>query len=156
MKPNIDLQIAVNADALIPKITDFELWAKTCLEICKEFMSVNLDAEITVRIVEPQESQQLNFEYRGKDYATNVLSFPFENEFIELNLLGDLVICHQVVENEANQANKNIIAHYAHLTIHGILHLLGFDHQNENEANEMEGLEVQILHKLGFSDPYQI
>jgi len=97
----------------------------------------------------------LNQQYRGKDKPTNVLSFPFEvPEEIELDLLGDLIICTKVVEQEAKQQHKVLHTHWAHLVIHGCLHLLGYDHINEQDAEEMEKLEVQLLSTLNISDPY--
>jgi probable rRNA maturation factor len=114
------------------------------------------DFEVTLRIVDTIESRQLNLDYREKDKPTNVLSFPFDApEHIELPFLGDLVVCAAVVEQEATEQNKQIIDHWAHLCIHGLLHLLGYDHIQENEAQEMEGIETAILAKLSIDDPYQ-
>lgn len=114
------------------------------------------DQEITVRVVDEDESQQLNHEYRGKNKPTNVLSFPFEAPpGIEMNLLGDLVICAGVVEAEAQQQNKPLDHHWAHMIIHGTLHLLGYDHIEDDQAEEMEGLEISLLGKLSIDDPYQ-
>lgn len=113
------------------------------------------DVELTVRIVDEAESAALNEEYRNKSNATNVLSFPFEcPEEVELNLLGDLVICAPVVEREAKQQDKNSKAHWAHMLVHGVLHLLGYDHIKEDEAATMEAREVKILENIGFPDPY--
>jgi probable rRNA maturation factor len=115
------------------------------------------DVELTVRIVDENESAALNQEYRNKTGSTNVLSFPFECPGeVELNLLGDLVICAPVVEREARQQGKNSQAHWAHMLVHGVLHLLGYDHVEESDAVDMEAREVQILQKLGFADPYLI
>ncbi len=115
------------------------------------------DAEVTIRIVDEAESQRLNFDYREKDKPTNVLSFPFQcPPGIELPLLGDLVICAQVVALEAAEQGKTLQAHWAHMVVHGSLHLLGFDHINEDDAEEMEAEEIQILHDLGFANPYLI
>lgn len=115
------------------------------------------DAEVTIRIVDEAESQQLNFDYRDKDKPTNVLSFPFQcPPGFELPLLGDLVICAQVVAREAAEQGKTLQAHWAHMVVHGSLHLLGFDHINEDDAEEMEAEEIQILHDLGFANPYLI
>ena len=113
------------------------------------------DAELTVRIVDETESAALNEEYRNKSNATNVLSFPFEcPEEVELNLLGDLVICAPVVEREAKEQEKNSQAHWAHMIVHGVLHLLGYDHIEEAEAETMEAREVKIMENLGFPNPY--
>lgn len=112
-------------------------------------------AEITVRIVDAAEGQQLNRDFRGKDYATNVLSFPAElPEGVKLPLLGDLVICAPVVAREAAEQGKPVAAHYAHLTVHGVLHLLGWDHEHDKDAEAMEQLEREVLAELGLPDPY--
>ncbi|HHF5989859.1 TPA: rRNA maturation RNase YbeY [Haemophilus influenzae] len=113
------------------------------------------EVEMTVRIVDEAESHELNLTYRGKDRPTNVLSFPFEcPDEVELPLLGDLVICRQVVEREAAEQEKPLMAHWAHMVVHGCLHLLGYDHIEDDEAEEMESLETQIMQGLGFDDPY--
>ncbi|MEH6575881.1 MAG: rRNA maturation RNase YbeY [Amphritea sp.] len=113
--------------------------------------------ELSIRIVSVQESQQLNSEYRGKDKPTNVLSFPFEvPEGIELDLLGDLVICAEVVAREAQEQDKPVLHHWTHMVIHGTLHLLGFDHIKDDEAQEMEAIEQEVLATLDIPDPYQI
>ncbi|MCL4135276.1 UNVERIFIED_CONTAM: hypothetical protein GTU68_031484 [Idotea baltica] len=103
--------------------------------------------------------RDLNSQYRGKDKTTNVLSFPFENEFLALaelapGLLGDIVICHSVVVEQAAQQNKTVHNHYAHMVIHGLLHLCGFDHQDDEQAEEMEALEVKILAQSNIPNPY--
>ena len=114
------------------------------------------DTEVTIRIASESESQSLNKEYRGKDKPTNVLSFPFEAPAgLNIPLLGDLVICSDVVQHEAIQQNKRLLDHWAHMVIHGCLHLLGFDHINDDDATEMEALEVTILKRLAIDDPYQ-
>jgi probable rRNA maturation factor len=114
------------------------------------------DFEVTLRIVDTIESRQLNADYREKDKPTNVLSFSFDApEHIDMSFLGDLVVCAAVVEQEATEQNKQVIDHWAHLCIHGLLHLLGYDHIQENEAQEMEGIETAILAKLNIDDPYQ-
>ena len=107
-------------------------------------------AEITVRFVDEAEGRRLNLDYRGKDYATNVLSFIYSSTPVQ----GDLVICAPVVEREAQDQGKAIEAHYAHLTVHGVLHLQGFDHEIEAEADVMEARETKIVIKLGYPDPY--
>jgi probable rRNA maturation factor len=113
--------------------------------------------ELTVRFVDSEESQSLNNAYRAKDKPTNVLSFPSElPDFIESPLLGDLVICHAVVSQEALDQDKAINAHYQHLIVHGVLHLLGFDHIEEADAEVMEAHEIILLDKLGIDDPYQV
>lgn len=147
----LDLQLAVADEQNLPSETEFNRWLSTALEAHLP------QAEVTIRIVDEAESHQLNLDYRGKDAPTNVLSFPFEAPpEIELDLLGDLVICRQVVEKEAKEQNKLLLAHWAHMVVHGALHLLGYDHIEDEEAQEMEQLETQLLHHLGFSDPYAI
>lgn len=148
----VDLQIACDAEKL-PTEAHFTAWVETALEHAPEFSAA--EAELSIRIVDEAESQSLNHEYRGKDKPTNVLSFPFESpEHIELSLLGDLIICAPVVANEAAEQSKTLQAHWAHMVVHGVLHLLGYDHIEDDEAEEMEALETQILSQLGYSDPY--
>ena len=120
------------------------------------------EADLAIRIVGNKEGRALNHHYRGKDYATNVLSFPAEiaegvkmPKGVKMPLLGDLVICAPVVAREAKEQKKPLAAHYAHLTVHGALHLLGWDHEDEREAEAMEQLEREILAELGIADPYQ-
>jgi probable rRNA maturation factor len=112
-------------------------------------------ADLAIRIVDNKEARSLNRHYRGKDYATNVLSFPAElPEGVTVPILGDLVICAPVVAREAKDQGKSLVSHYAHLTIHGVLHLLGLNHEDTREAEAMEQIERDILAKLGFADPY--
>ncbi|WP_444937336.1 rRNA maturation RNase YbeY [Microbulbifer sp. JMSA004] len=113
------------------------------------------EAELSVRIVDESESQELNHQYRGKDKPTNVLSFPtdFPAE-LDLPMLGDLVICAPVVELEAEQQSKSLSAHWAHMVVHGTLHLLGYDHIEDADAQVMESLETKLLANLGITDPY--
>jgi probable rRNA maturation factor len=115
------------------------------------------DAEVTLRVVDINEGQMLNKEWRNKDYATNVLSFPV-GETIEQapNLLGDIVICAPIVEQEAKEQGKTTEAHWAHLIIHGILHLQGYDHESGEEAELMETKEIQILKNIGYANPYNV
>ncbi len=113
------------------------------------------DAQLGIRIVDDVESQMLNRDYRGKDRPTNVLSFPMElPEELDLPILGDLVICAPVVAREAEQQDKSLQAHWAHMVIHGVLHLQGYDHIADDEAEEMEALEIRLLQQLGFANPY--
>jgi metalloprotein, YbeY family len=152
--PIIDLQIVSENSEGLPTLEQFTHWVETALAFEAQTEDFP-ETEMTIRIVDEEESQTLNREYRGKDYPTNVLSFPFEvPEGIELPLLGDLVICRQVMEREAKEQQISLASHWAHLAVHGTLHLLGYDHIEEAEAEEMEGLETQIMQKLGFEDPY--
>ncbi len=136
--------------------------------LCKEWINATLDfldkdsnCSVSLQFLSPEDSQALNQQYRDKDYPTNVLSFPanLPQEIVE-NLdaspLGDLAICPAVVEEEARAQNKEVEAHWAHLTIHGCLHLLGFEHEGEDEAAEMENIEIEVLKKFGISNPYLI
>ncbi len=145
----IDLQIAAENSENLPTLEQFTVWATRAVR------AETVEPEITVRIVDEAESHHLNLTYRGKDRPTNVLSFPFEcPDEVELPLLGDLVICRQVVEREAEEQGKPLLAHWAHMVVHGSLHLLGYDHIKEDEAVEMESLETKIMTELGFADPY--
>jgi probable rRNA maturation factor len=113
------------------------------------------DLSVTVRIVDESEMTELNENYRGKPGPTNVLSFPFENPpGAESNILGDIVVCASVLEREAREQNKTLMSHWAHILVHGVLHLQGYDHEIEEEAQEMEAMEVEILSHLGYPDPY--
>jgi probable rRNA maturation factor len=115
-------------------------------------------SSVNVILVSPEESQSLNAEWRGKDYATNVLSFPFElPEGFETSslVLGDLVICPSVLLKESAEQHKSVQDHFAHLLVHGLLHLQGYDHETDVEAEEMESLEVRVLQMAGFGNPYQ-
>lgn len=144
----VDLQLATD-DTDLPSQADFQLWVNTALA------QYNKEFELTIRIVSITESQQLNLQYREKDKPTNVLSFPFDvPEGIELSLLGDLVICADVVKKEAIAQHKTLAEHWAHMVIHGCLHLLGFDHIDDDEAEEMESLEINLLDKLAYKNPY--
>ncbi|QLB44764.1 rRNA maturation RNase YbeY [Mannheimia pernigra] len=150
----IDLQIACKNSENLPSEAQFYTWVHKALAI--EAKTENFpESEITIRIVDEAESHELNLTYRGKDKPTNVLSFPFEvPEGIEMPLLGDLVICRQVMEKEAEEQGISLESHWAHLAIHGTLHLLGYDHLTDEEAEEMESLETEIMQSLGFEDPY--
>jgi probable rRNA maturation factor len=128
----------------LPTKLQLRKWAKAALRV---------DTEVTIRIVDAQEALELNSTYRGKDYATNVLTFPLTEE---PHLMGDIIICAPVVAAEASAQNKDLMAHYAHLTVHGMLHLCGFDHETEPQAELMESLEISILAKLGYANPYLV
>ena len=145
----IDLQIACEQESGLPTAEQIEQWATAAVQPQSD------EVEMTVRIVDEAESHELNLNYCGKERPTNVLSFPFEcPDEVELPLLGDLVICRQVVEREAQEQDKPVMAHWAHMVVHGSLHLLGYDHIEDDEAEEMESLEAQIMTGLGFADPY--
>lgn len=149
----LDVQLAESIEHLntLPTEEQLTLWASTALLGRTEFE----EPELTIRLTDEEESQALNSEYRGKDKPTNVLSFPFEMPpGIPLELLGDLIICVGVVEQEAQEQAKTIEAHWAHMVIHGCLHLLGYDHIKDDEAEEMEALERDLLASLGYPDPY--
>ncbi|PRD17449.1 rRNA maturation RNase YbeY [Pantoea coffeiphila] len=145
----LDLQLACESEQGLPPEADFRRWLEAVLP---QFQP---ESEVTIRVVDEAESHELNHTYRGKDKPTNVLSFPFEAPpGIELPLLGDLIICRQVVEKEALEQEKALEAHWAHMVIHGSLHLLGYDHIEDDEAEEMESLETEIMLALGYPDPY--
>lgn len=145
----VDLQIVTENIEGLPTEEQIVQWATGAVQ------PEGNEVEMTVRIVDEAESHELNLTYRGKDRPTNVLSFPFEcPDEVELPLLGDLVICRQVVEREASEQEKPLMAHWAHMVVHGSLHLLGYDHIEDDEAEEMESLETQIMQGLGFDDPY--
>lgn len=144
---NVDLQNDDEIESL-PSIDQFQHWVESSL--LESFTSL----EQTIRVVTVTESQALNGQFRGKDKPTNVLSFPSDDDYLEYDCLGDLVICGPVVESEALQQSKTCDAHWAHMVVHGMLHLQGLDHQNEQETQEMEALEIKILSTLGYTSPY--
>ncbi|MET4696226.1 rRNA maturation RNase YbeY [Endozoicomonas lisbonensis] len=144
----IDIQIASDSQ-LLPSEQDFQHWAEAAVGSHRD------EAEISLRIVDTEEGAELNQQWRQKQGPTNVLSFPSElPPELELPLLGDLVVCAPVVEREAGEQNKSLQAHWAHMIVHGTLHLLGYDHIDDSEAEAMEALETKIVKSLGFPDPY--
>jgi probable rRNA maturation factor len=157
-KGPIRLDVAVSYAAPragLPAAVSFRRWVAAALD------GRIREADLAVRIVGAREGRALNRHYRGKDYATNVLSFPADvadgvklPKGVKLPLLGDIVLCAPVVAREAREQKKPLAAHYAHLTVHGALHLLGWDHQDAREAECMEQLEREILAGLGIGDPY--
>lgn len=146
----LELDIQRATDAATPDDAAFRRWCELALR------QRSADSEMTIRLVDEAEGRELNHTYRHKDYATNVLSFPADvpDDLLDIPLLGDLVICVAVVEREAAEQGKSLEAHWAHLVIHGCLHLLGYDHIEDEEAEEMESLERELLAELGHPDPY--
>ena len=144
-KPQLkfSLQIA-SLQPQIPTKNLFKKWAKAALRV---------DTEVTIRIVDEEEGRALNLAYRHKDYATNVLTFPLTEQ---PHLMGDIVICAPIVAKEAAEQQITLEAHFAHLTVHGVLHLHGYDHEDAHQAELMESIEIQILAKLGYANPYLI
>ena len=145
----------------IPEQSDCQRWVKAALSA----IAYDKSCTIVIRFVDEDEAKDLNHDFRNKRYATNVLSFPYEVSDVELdiaelsnieNYIGDLVLCEKVVIQEAKQQNKTLIQHWAHLIIHGTLHLKGYDHLTNDEAETMEALEIKILKKLGFTNPYKV
>ncbi|MCL7946046.1 rRNA maturation RNase YbeY [Marinobacter sp. ATCH36] len=144
----VDVQRAVEASG-VPEDADLERWAQAA------WLGED-PSEVTVRIVTVAESAELNGQYRGKSGPTNVLSFPFEAPAgITVPLAGDLVICAPVVEKEAAEQHKALAEHWAHMVVHGMLHLQGYDHIDDSDAGVMEALEIRLLGQLGFSNPYE-
>ena len=143
---NLSVQYACNKDHL-PLRQKIQSWARAALNV-----DGMRGGQVTVRFVDAEEGQALNREFRNKDYATNVLSFPYESEPV---VCGDLVICSPVVEREAKEQDKTLEAHIAHLIVHGVLHLQGYDHETSKaDARRMENRERAILLALGYADPY--
>lgn len=143
--PKLLMEIQYASDMTpLPTATDFKKWARSALRV---------DSEIALRIVDEAEGRSLNHAYRGRDYATNVLTFPLAEE---PHLMGDIILCAPVVAAEAAAQDKPLHAHYAHLTVHGVLHLHGYDHETEPQAELMESLETAIVTKLGYANPYEL
>lgn len=153
---DIELQWAID-ELPVPSQAQCDLWVSVALVDGRE----NQVVEMTIRIVDVLESQQLNRDYRGKDKPTNVLSFEFEQPpgLVDLGedlpYLGDLAICAEVVAQEALVQHKTLESHWAHMIVHGTLHLQGYDHIEDDEADIMEGLEIKIMQGLGFANPYE-
>ncbi|WP_420465166.1 rRNA maturation RNase YbeY [Panacagrimonas sp.] len=131
----------------IPAASTLRQWATLALGA--------VAGDVAIRIVEPEESRELNRRYRGRDAPTNVLSFPYDTEGADMPILGDLVICAVVVAREATEQGKELRAHWAHMVVHGCLHLLGYDHNNDRDAEAMEAREIKLLAEMGFGDPYR-
>lgn len=149
MDVNIIIQ-NISGNSTVPTEKQLQQWAKLALG------NVDKSTELTLRIVDEEEGRMLNNTWRNKDYATNVLSFPI-GETLEgdMELLGDVVICAPVVEREASEQGKRADAHWAHLVVHGVLHLRGYDHENDDEAGAMEQMEITLLDKIGYPNPYE-
>ncbi len=149
MSYRIDVEVN-SSSTKIPSVENIELWITTALQSDE----LN-EAEVSVYIVDEPESQELNAQYRNKDKPTNVLSFPADiPDEVGVPLLGDLVICAPVVEREAQEQGKTLEAHWAHMLVHGTLHLLGYDHIEDDEADVMEALETRLITQLNFPAPY--
>jgi probable rRNA maturation factor len=147
MTADLDLQIAVEQSLPAPAM--FQRWVEAAIGDRRN------EAELTLRITDSAEVQQLNKTYRDKDQSTNVLSFPADlPPELNIPLLGDIIISAEVVEQEALEQGKSSEAHWAHMVIHGTLHLLGYDHIDDNDAEAMESLETQLLSQLGYANPY--
>lgn len=143
--PTLSLSVQyASSEEYLPNRSQFRKWVKATLRV---------DTEATIRIVDKDEARVLNRTYRAKDYATNVLTFPLTEE---PHLMGDIIICAPVVKEEALAQHKSIEAHFAHLTVHGVLHLHGYDHEIDEQAALMESIEVTTLMKLGYPNPYLI
>lgn len=144
----LDLQIVSDRQDY-PEQRCFQEWVDAVLTDTEQ------DSEIVIRLVDEAESAELNRQYRHKSGPTNILSFPFDApDGMEMDLLGDLVICVPLIVEEALQQHKQTTHHWAHITIHGVLHLLGYDHMTDQEAEQMEALEIEILKKLNIANPY--
>ena len=149
-KLSLTVQFGVES-AKTPTRAQIRKWAKAALA---------QNAEVTIRLVGQKEGRVLNRDYRGKDYGTNVLTFVYEPMTDDpmaddVNLQGDLVLCVPVVAKEAREQRKSLEAHYAHLVVHGMLHLQGYDHESEDDARIMEALESHIVRSMGYPDPYR-
>ncbi len=140
----------LSTDLNLPADDDFQGWVEACLRARRD------EAEVVIRVVDSAEIRALNMQYRQKDMPTNVLSFPSDlPEIVASSLLGDIVICASVVADEAQAQGKSLEAHWAHMVVHGVLHLIGYDHIAEEEAQQMERLECSILSTVGVADPYE-
>ena len=155
MNVTIDLMNAC-ADASTPEASDFQHWTEATLDaVAASGHHLPDSLELSIRVVDETESAALNETWRHKQGPTNILSFPFAGfQGTDVNLLGDLAICAPLVAREAAEQDKTETAHWAHLTVHGVLHLNGYDHEEDHKALQMETLETSILQGLGYPDPY--
>lgn len=153
MKPRVKVSVqnVLKAEG-VPSKGQLKTWVLAALQAKVD------QVELAIRFVDAEEGRGLNRDYRGKDYATNVLTFTYDDgpEIPGLPLMGDLVFCHPVVVREAEEQRLSLEAHYAHLVVHGVLHLQGFDHEDDADAEVMESLETCLLDGLGYSDPYAL
>ncbi len=146
---NIDIQNASSLNAL-PTESELSEWVEAALG------DTGTEVELSIRIVDEEESKALNYQYRQKNRPTNVLSFPCElPPEVDIKLLGDLVICAPIVEKEAKEQEKSPTSHWAHMIIHGTLHLLGYDHIHDDDAEKMESTEIRLMQQLGYPSPYE-
>jgi len=147
------MQLEVQRATAVAELPDddaFQRWVDSAVQ------NADTQYSVVIRLVDEAESRELNHAYRHKDYATNVLSFPFEvPDFVDQSHLGDLVICAQVVVREASEQGKPPLDHWAHMVIHGMLHLQGYDHIEDSDAEQMEALEIRILQQLNICNPYE-
>lgn len=153
----INLALAVQYGMQVPELPRWRLrrWIRHALDAMTPYAPEGMQAAVlTLRLVDAQEGRELNRQFREKDYATNVLTFEYGLD-PEGTLTGDIVLCVPVLEREAQEQNKTLLHHAAHLTVHGVLHSLGYDHIDPDDAQEMEALEIQILDKMGIANPYQ-
>lgn len=156
MNVTIDL-VNASSDEALPSQQDFQRWAETAINAVKSGLNTEspAESELSIRLVGESESASLNESFRQKQGATNILSFPFSGiNGSDINLLGDLAICAPLVKKEAEEQDKTEEAHWAHLTVHGVLHLSGYDHEEPSAAETMEALEIEIMDLLGFNNPY--
>ncbi|MCK5262281.1 MAG: rRNA maturation RNase YbeY [Gammaproteobacteria bacterium] len=148
----VDIELSISEgveEAALPSEEKLQHWAQSSYLGNEEVIA-------SLQIVGSDEMQDLNKNYRGKDKPTNVLSFPMElPDEVDINILGDLALCDEVIESEAKQQGKSLEAHWAHMVVHGMLHLQGYDHIEDNEAETMEAKEIEIMKELGFENPYQ-
>ncbi len=155
----VDYQLAIEPEAVddLPDQESLVLWAQAAYTVGRKDAGLPSSNDVTIRVVSAGEITELNREFRGKDKPTNVLSFPVEMpEGVELSLLGDVIICHEIVIAESMAEGKSPQNHYAHMVVHGILHLCGFDHQCDQDAVQMEALEVSILASSQIPNPYEL
>ncbi len=156
---SVDVQ-CMYADVSVPDDQLFHQWVSSAVDfLVKHQQLEKIDYEVSIRVIDKEDSRQLNKDYRQQNKATNVLSFPFDTPDIfkqhqQVNILGDIVVCALIVEAESQQQNKQTEQHWAHMIIHGVLHLLNYDHINMDDANIMEALEIKILAQLGYPNPY--